>query len=121
MLIGNVVFIILNLVFLSILILFIVNKGGGIESLEQSYAKQIALIVDGAQPGMKITIDMLDGAEAGAEWYEENYAGSVRYVDNVVYVKLSEESGYSYSFFNDVEISYDVYPEGQVVMVVGEK
>ncbi|GAJ02310.1 unnamed protein product [marine sediment metagenome] len=42
----NIIFITLNILFLVILILFIWKQGAGAIVLEQSYAKQIALLVD---------------------------------------------------------------------------
>ncbi len=118
LLVSNVVFIILNVVFIAILAVFIFRQGGGVVHLEESYAKQIALALDSARPGMKITIDMLDGKKADEEWFGENYSEAVKVVGNVVTVKLSEDSGYSYSFFNDVKPSLDVYPEGTLVILV---
>ncbi len=121
LLIGNVIFIILNLIFLTILVVFIIKQGSGAVSLEQSYSKQIALIVDSAKPGMKIEVDMQQARNSNKEWYDSNYFDTVVFTDNLVTVKLSEESGYSYSFFNDVKVSYDIYPEGKLLMVVSEK
>lgn len=118
MLVGNVVFIILNLVFLTILILFILNKGGGIESLEQSYAKQIALVIDGAQPGMRINIDLRDGRDANEEWFIDNYATAIKIRDNIVSVSFDDNTEYTYSFFNNVSVSYDIYPEGNLYLEV---
>jgi len=114
---GNVIFILLNLIFLVILIVFLFRQGGDVAALEQAYAKQIALIIDSAKPGMKITLDMEDAFESG-EWFKENYPSAVKITDNIVTVKLSEESSYSYSFFNDVSASVDVYPEGGLLIIV---
>ena len=57
-LVENIVFIILNLVFLTILILFIFSKSGSEANLEEKYSKQIALIIDSAKPGMTIHLNM---------------------------------------------------------------
>ena len=107
----NIIFIILNVVFLSILILFIFKQGAGVVVLEQSYAKQIALLIDSAQPGMIITLDMMEAVEE-ANKENWNHNSIVNIQDNIVTVKLSEKGGHSYSFFNDVEVYVDVFPEG---------
>ena len=119
MLIGNVVFILLNALFILLLVLFLFKQGEGASVLEQTYAKEIALIVDSAQPEMLIKIDMRDGfkiAEKRGIPFEE----VVRVQRNVVIVKLTEKSGYSYSFFNDVRL--EAYPdrdkEGMYVLAV---
>lgn len=121
LLVGNVIFIILNLVFLTILVVFILRQGNGIVSLEQSYAKQIALIVDSAKPGMKIMIDMEQAKNSNKEWFKNNYQNAVIINNNLVTIKLSDDSFYSYSFFNDVRVSYDVYPEGKLYLNINEK
>ena len=52
----NIIFIVLNLVFLSILVVFLFSKMGSAAILEEKYAKQIALILDSAEPGMIISL-----------------------------------------------------------------
>ena len=103
-LMENVIFIILNILFLAILILFLLRQGQGAIILEQSYAKQIALLIDSAKPGMTIFLDMSKAKEL-AEKKGIEFKDIVINSNNVVTVKLSEEGGYSYSYFNDVNVS----------------
>ena len=53
---GNIIFILLNLLFLSILILFLIKQGEGAIVLEESYAKQIALLIDSAKTESVIVV-----------------------------------------------------------------
>ncbi len=100
----NIIFIILNLVFLSILIIFLFSKMGAAAVLEEKYAKQIALILDSAEPVMIISINMEDAIKiANKENRDLNNVISIQ--DNVVKVQLREKGGYSYSFFNDIDPS----------------
>ena len=102
-LMENIIFIILNLIFLTILILFLYSKMSDAAVLEERYAKQIALIIDSAKPGMIIRLNMEDAIEKAND---ENYGGKIVIIqDNIVSVKLREKGGYSYSFFNNVELS----------------
>ncbi len=113
-LIENVVFLILNVIFLSILILFITLQGSGLIILEQSYAKQTALIIDSAKPGMVVFLDFEKGFNKIKENFGESYDiknnlknDIIRINDNVVTIKLNkdaERKGYSYSFFNEIEL-----------------
>ena len=57
-LVENVIFIILNVIFLTILILFLIKQGSGAVLLEDSYSKEIALMVDSAKPGTIITVNL---------------------------------------------------------------
>jgi len=100
----NIIFIILNLVFLSILFLFVFSKMGSPAIFEEKYSKQIALIIDAAKPGMEITLDMEDAVKSK----DDNFAQNLVFIDNeknLVLVKLRERGGYYYSFFNDVNVS----------------
>ena len=114
----NIVFIILNLIFLIILFLFLFKQGEGAIVLEESYAKQISLLIDGAKPGMIITLNM----EKGINLAEKNKISKdiVSIQNNIVTVKLTDKGGYSYSFFNDVNLNY--YRQGDnYVFVINKK
>ena len=111
-LVENVVFIILNLVFLTILILFIYSKSGSEALLEEKYSKQIALIIDSAKPQTEIHLNMKDAIEkAKNKWGEDKIGKIVSISGNIVTVKLREKGENSYSFFNDVDVS--VYHDNQ--------
>jgi hypothetical protein len=108
LLVENVVFIILNLMFLAILILFLAKQGSGAILLEQSYAKNIALLIDSSKPVMELMLDMEKGMQV-AEKKGVNFDDVVDITGNVVRVKLSEKGGYEYSFFNHVDAT--AYPD----------
>jgi hypothetical protein len=107
-LIENVIFIILNVVFLAILAGFIYKQGNGAIVLEQSYAKNIALLIDSAKPITEMNLKM-DDAFNLAKKNGVNREEIVTINENGVTVKLSPDSGYKYSFFNDVDVT--VYPD----------
>jgi len=118
-LLENIIFIILNLVFLTILILFLFRQGSGAIVLEQSYAKNIALLVDSAKPITEMKLNMEDAmnlAEKNGVAREE----IVKINGNVVTVKLSSKGGYQYSFFNSVDVTAypDVSPEKNYIIKI---
>ena len=118
-LIENVIFIVLTLIFLTILILFVYSKMGGAAVLEEKYAKQIALLIDSSKPNMIIALTMEDVFEkTGKENFD--FSKVVLIQDNIVNVKLGEGAGYSYSFFNDVEIDNPYTDEDKYVFVMGD-
>ena len=107
--IENVIFIILNLAFLTILALFLIKQGAAGSLLEDAYSKQIALIIDSAQPGMKAKINMQDAKEiVDKEGYD--FSNIISVEKNFVTVKLSEKGGREYPFFNDIQMNS--YPDG---------
>ncbi len=107
-LVENVIFIVLNIIFVSILIFFLFKQGSGAILLEQTYSKQIALMIDSAKPVMEIKLNM-EKAKEVAEENKIDFSEAVSITGNVVNVKLSQKGGYEYSFFNDVEAK--VFPE----------
>lgn len=118
-LIENIVFIILNLLFITILVLFIFRQGNGAILLEQSYAKNIALIIDSARPVTEIKLNMEDAFKL-AEKNGIKREDIVKIDKNLVTVKLSEKGGYQYSFFNDVDVSIypDFFPETNYIIKI---
>lgn len=118
-LLENIMFLILNLLFLLILVAFLFLKMNSAAVLEEKYAKEIALIIDSAESGMTITLEMEDAIKLAEK---ENFSleNIVRITDNIVTVKLREKGGYSYSFFNDVKINKPYNNETKFVFVFGE-
>ncbi|MFH1307453.1 MAG: serine protease [archaeon] len=104
-LLYRIIFLILVALFLGVLFYFMAGAFSGALTLEKSYAKQIALIIDSAEPGAEFSINFEKG----------NYLARARGIEpeisiigNKVNVKLSNGKGYSYDFFNDVkaELTY---------------
>ena len=122
-LVGDVIFLVLNLVFLAILIIFVISKTNDASRFEEIYAKQIALIIDSAKPGMTIYLNMEDAIEKAMD-ENQNIGTLVRINGNMVTVKLKEKGEYSYSFFNDVNVSAYLDTESnkqEYVIIVNEK
>lgn len=109
-LVENVVFIVLNMIFLIIMILFLFSRMGDTAILEEKYAKQIAMAIDSAKPGMDISINMKEAVDKAKE---EHFSGKIVFIeDNIVSVKLRDKGVYSYSFFNNVDLSQNYfYPD----------
>ena len=89
----NIIFIVLNLVFIVILMLFLFSKTGSASLLEEKYAKQIALAIDAAEPAMTIHLNMEDAIDA-AEKENLDLGEIIKINDNVITVKLREKGGY---------------------------
>ena len=118
-LVENIIFIVLNLVFLGILVLFLINQGSGSIFLEKFYAKQVSLLIDSSSPGTMMKINL----EKPFEIAEENgidFKDIIKIEGNEVVVSLKDKSSYRYSFFNDVKVNY--YPDDiYYIFVIEEK
>lgn len=119
---GNIVFIILNVTFLSILMIFVFSRTGYIGDgnapiLEERTAKQIAMALNYAKPSMMIEIEMIEAIE------KSKIDDPIKINQNMVNVKLSERSkGYTYSFFNNIEVSSYYLNDGNTgyVFIIGD-
>jgi len=118
-LIENIIFIILNLAYLSILVLFLFRQGNGAIALEQSYAKNIALLIDSSKPVMEMKLNMEDAMNL-AEKNGIAIEDIVKIAGNIITVKLSSKGGYEYSFFNEVDVTAypDVSPEKNYIIKI---
>lgn len=116
----NIIFLVLNLVFFAVLLFFIIHSAGGKAVVQEKYAKQIALLIDEAKPGTKIWLDMEDAQKiAEKNNFDKNNIVRIDDENKKVIVSLEKGGGYSYSFFNDVEV--DVRPdEINLLIEIGE-
>ena len=121
----NIIFIVLYLAFITILLLFLFSKTNGTAVLEEKYAKQIALTIDAAKPGMIIHLSMEDAIEKAVK-DGQNPSDIVSINGNVITVKLSKKGNNpesSYSFFNDVQANgnFDTLTKKEYYFVINEK
>ena len=101
----NIIFLVLNLIFLTIVVLFVFSKSGSAALLEEQYAKQIALTIDSAKARMSIDLDLEKGIKK-AEKEGQTVENMISITGNLVTVKINPKGkGYSYSFFSDVDVS----------------
>ena len=102
-LLEELVYIIPSMVFFISMFYLVANYSEGKPVYEQAYAKQIALTIDKAEPGTFISLylgELVDKSD-GKRAYE------IVNIDNnekKVFVSLGKYSGYSYNYFNDVNV-----------------
>ncbi len=114
----NIIFIVLNLIFLTIIVLFVFSRMGSAAVLEEKYAKQIALMIDGAESEMIIATKMLDAA-AKASREGQPLEDVITINGNVVNVKINPKgSGYSYSFFSQNDVTARYLNRGVYTLVI---
>jgi hypothetical protein len=107
----EVIFVLLNIMFFSMLFIFVYNTSHGVFLSEKLYAKKIALAIDSAKPGTQISIDISELYEIAQE-NEFDISDSFYFKDNQVSVKLSKEDGYSYNYFTNYQVESAIsFPE----------
>jgi len=102
-----VIFIVLNLMFFSLLMFFVFKSSTGALVYEQAYAKEIALMIDSAKPVTIFSIDFTKGLEIAENnrLSSESMKDLVDFKDNKVIVKLEDKGGYAFEYFSNYEIS----------------
>jgi hypothetical protein len=119
-----VIFIILNILFFSILLLFVFKSSSGALVYEQVYAKQIAIIIDRAKPNMEISIDFSEGIKIAKKnkLSEEQLKEIVKInpEENKVTVSLSHKGGYNFKYFSNYKVNVD-FKENQLILDIKEK
>lgn len=111
-LMENVIFIILNLVFFAILLIFIFNSLGGIAVYQQAYAKQIALIIDQMKPATSVLVNMDDAIGYAKNKFDKSKIVNIDEKQKKVIVSLGSSTGYSYNYFNSASIKVRITSNG---------
>ncbi len=114
---STVIFIILNAVFFAAMLFFVAWAGTNVSVKEQTYAKEIALLIDQAKPGTNLTMDI-------SELYnlaEKNkYTGEIIKIDSgtkEVNIKLILGKGYSFKYFNSAAITWGANKEDKKLYI----
>ena len=110
-------FIVLNLIFFAILLAFIYRSSQGGLIYEQAYAKEIAMLIDEAKPGMDISFKMDKGIEL-AEKNNKDKNKIVRIDKNRVIVDLSGKGGYSFKYFSDYDVKTSFDEKENILKII---
>jgi len=99
---SQVIFIILNVIFFSVLLIFVAKAGTGVGVKEEIYSKQIALMIDQAKQGTELTVDISELYEIAEK---NEYTGRIINIDyqkNKISVNLGG-NGYEYHYFTNLK------------------
>ena len=105
----TVIFILLNLIFFVVMLVFARSSGSLASVYEETYAKQIALLIDNAKPEMSILVPM-DNLIKIAE-KEGKSAEEIVILDgeeNIVIVSLKKKGGFKYQYFSGHKIELEL-------------
>lgn len=104
----TLIFLVLNLVFFVVLLTFAYSSGNREFVYEQTLAKEIALIIDNAEPTTIVSLDITKYVEI-AEKNKQPIENIVKLnkEENSVEVNLKKKGGYSYQYFSDSEVSVE--------------
>lgn len=100
---STIIFYILNVVFFAALFIFVVVAGSGVSVAEQTYAKQIAFLIDEAKPGTNLEINIAKFYEVAEKNKYKGKLVNFDYGKNTIVVKLVAGGGYSFRYFTNLK------------------
>ena len=117
----NIIFIILNVVFFSIMLIFIYLQGSSVHLDEEETAKQIVLLIDASRPETIIEINLKDlFLESEKNGINRENVVEIDKDKSLVIVKASGDSFYEYGYFNDVYVLNSIKGDSLVLEIKGK-
>ena len=95
---GVIIFLVLNVLFFGAMFLFVGSAGTGQNIVEETYAKQIALVIDNLEPGVEVRISL----EEVYRISRKNNIDTPVIIDtdaNNVIVRVAKGDGHKHLFF----------------------
>jgi hypothetical protein len=113
----QVIFIILNLVFFSALLFFIIRSGSSDAVYEETYAKKLALILDGMNENMEVNVSI----ETLVEGMEKNNVLNqipVSVNNNLLNVKITKSGlGYNFHYFSKLTPQFFLDRQNKILTI----
>ena len=116
-LLSTTMFIVLNILFFVLLMVFVFRASTGALIYEQTFAKQIALLADAAEPGMKIQVNVTKLSDLAKD---NNYGGDIvalNGVEHSVDVRVDYDGGYRQVYFAGHKLDLS-FSEGGTKLVI---
>lgn len=116
-----VMYIVFLALVLSIILPYSFGLQRGLSLKEDFYVKEIARIINEAEPNQKVSLDVKDLSTLAIK--EKQPLSDVFFFDNVnhkVSVRASSHTGKTYSYFNDVIIINPTLEDGTLQFTIGE-
>jgi len=113
----TVIFLLLNTIFFAMMFVFISNSSNSSLAYEQHYAKEIALLIDSSNPGMKFNIDFTDGFKIARDNSKLNDLVIIDEEKNLVRVSLRSSGGYEIAYFPKYSFNLRESPETNKIFI----
>lgn len=113
-----IIFVVLNIMFFTIMLLFVQRVSSNALVYEESYAKQIALILNRAESGMQFEIDVSDliktaiKNDVNTSFLNETI--QINAEEGIVFVKARKEGGFEQPFFSKIKINSGINPTTRI-------
>jgi len=115
---GVIMFLILNVIFFSIMFIFVGSVGTTGSFIEKEYSQKVALAIDKFVPGTEVSVDI---SELYSYARNNNYAGNIvnlDYTDNKVTIKLKNGEGSSFYYFTKLNPGAVSIDEKKMALII---
>ena len=103
---DNTIYLLIGIAFFAMTFYFVVSQGNGAGIWSRYYAKEVSKIINLAEPGDVIELDIHKATEIAQKNKITNFNGTFNFdnMKNELCLKLSSGRRTCYSYFNDVDI-----------------
>jgi hypothetical protein len=112
-----IIFLVLNIIFFTMMMLFVQRVSSNALVYEEAYSKKIGLMLNRAEPGMNLTIDVTELVEValknGIKLNETSTLITINTEEGIVFVKAKKEGGFNFPYFSDISL---ITPNGQILL-----
>jgi len=98
----QIIFIVLNIFFILLLLLFVWRVGTGAATAEERYAKKIGLAIDNLKLGTELKMDISELYVYLEKNKIKDNPVTLDYSKNIVNVRVSSGKGYSFTYFTSL-------------------
>jgi len=115
---GTTIFIILNVLFFSLMLLFISQVGSSDNSLEKKEVRRIALVIDQMKSDTELVMDISELCKTAQK---NNFGGNIAIADynsGILTVKTSNNDGNSFKFFTKLERGSILYDSNKCTLTI---
>jgi len=99
----NIIFLVLNVLFFSVMFFFVARAGTGTSYMEKAYAKQIALSIDSMRPNTEIEINIEElYSFAEKNRLDETNIFTPNFENNSITIRLAKGDGFTYHCFKEI-------------------
>lgn len=113
----TVMFISLNIIFFSMMFMFISNSKDSALAYEQIYSKQVALLLDSAYPGMVFDLNFDQGFKIAEKNGKSSQLLVIDEKNNEVNIYLRSSGGYSESYISEYKFNVTEFPSTKKIRI----
>ena len=113
----TVIFLLLNLAFFAMMVIFVSNSDNSSLAYEQHYAKEIALLIDSSSPGMIFNLDFSKGFDIAKENSKFKDLVVIDEENSLIKVTLRNSGGYQIAYFPGYHFNIRESPETKKILI----